>query len=168
MRHLIRALRTLCAILALSFFFGLPAHPVFAQETTVESDTLTTLLDTLRDDDARAALIAELETLADTQEEEQSIVEEILTDTDDSISLGRRIALYTQDLVEATASRATRAWDGLTNNENVFAGLNGSEFQVLLTRRAPKTDFGHRDHHCRVHSPAQIRDPDLSADGPSG
>lgn len=109
------------------------APPAFAQDADqgTSTDTLTMLLQTLQDEDARAALIAELETLAAAQAPE-TLVEEILTSPNENISFGRRIALFTQDLVEAGAARATGVWSNLTNSENVFAGLSGSEFQVLL------------------------------------
>ncbi|MDC0116020.1 mechanosensitive ion channel [Octadecabacter sp.] len=107
----------------------LSAPPAFAQDSN--PDTLTTLLETLQDDDARAALISELETLAATQAPETPL-EEVLTAPTENISIGRRIALFTQDIVEATTARATAIWTSLTSGDSVFAGLSGSEFQVLI------------------------------------
>ncbi|MEP3441637.1 MAG: mechanosensitive ion channel domain-containing protein [Sulfitobacter sp.] len=131
--------RTLAAIVLTLFCITLTLAPASAQQSqsettdqsTSSSDTLETLLDTLKDDDARAALISELETLAQANTSTE-VVDEVLTETSETVSIGRRIALFTQDVVQQASDRITSLWTNLNSGTNVFDGLNGSELQVLI------------------------------------
>lgn len=142
MRYLDAIKLTLAALVLTLFYTSpLPAQQTDATtdstagteqtDTTSTSDTLNTLLETLKDDTTRAALISELETLAQAQAPTTPL-EDVLPQSSEKVSIGRRIALLTQELVETTSASAIQLWEGLNNSNNVFAGLSGSEFQVLI------------------------------------
>ncbi len=104
--------------------------------TAPERSDIDLLIDVIEDDAARAELIDRLraagadetdgaaETVADTLGVEE------MAPTD--LSLGRRIALITQQIAEGTAEKATGAWQQLTHANSVLDGLSGREFDVLL------------------------------------
>ncbi len=135
MRHiatLARALgsRAFPAILALVLALPLAAQtlPVPAQtptETAPADPALQArqaLIDILRDDAARAALIAELEAQAAPE----------AADTVPQPSVVRRIAAATQGAAEEIAGRAAEIWTGLRGAPERLRGFGAEETRVLL------------------------------------
>ena len=99
---------------------------------SAETTPLATLLEVLKDDDARAALIADLEKTV-TPEEEAPVLEQVVEATQsDGMSVGRQIALITQEIGENTVATLSGFWDSLRGGGGVFSGLSGAEFTVLL------------------------------------
>lgn len=104
-----------------------PPAPEAAAETTPPA-ALEALLEVLKDDTARAALIAELEqSLAPASELAQS-----QPAAAPSMSLGRRIALITQSVGEEIGTSVEAFWTGLQPGTSVFSGLQGDEVAILL------------------------------------
>lgn len=101
---------------------------------TAEKSALETLLEVLRDDQAREALIAELEkTVTPEDAQDAPITEQIAeASTDESQSIGRQIALITQEIGEGTVAQISDIWTALKGGGGVFSGLSGSEFTVLF------------------------------------
>ena len=100
-----------------------------------EMTPLATLLEVLKDDTARAALIEDLEkTLTpETPAEDAPILEQVVEATkDDSTSIGRQIALVTQQIGEDTVATLSGFWASLKGGGGVFSGLSGAEISVLL------------------------------------
>ena len=100
-----------------------------AQEATApdaEPTALQNLLDVLKDDDARAALISELEAAVTPE-----VVEEVKPD-DVILSLGRRIATLTQEFAETSIETLGNFWGALSGGASVFSGLRGDELSILL------------------------------------
>lgn len=112
----------------LTLLFALCCHVAIAQDTAPAPDeTITKLLDVLKDDAARTELIEQLEALVPEAAQADAAVEEFqLT------SIGRRIALATQSAIETSISGTTDFVKSLTNSESAFSGLRGDEFSILL------------------------------------
>ncbi len=107
-----------------------------AEATATEATPLATLLEVLKDDAARAALIAELEATVPPQTappEDAPILEQAThAAMDDGISVGRQIALITQRIGEDTVATLSQFWMSLKGGGEVFSGLSGAELAVLL------------------------------------
>jgi len=91
----------------------------------------------LKDDDARAALIADLEKSLDASGDpagdENPAIETITEAADaEGVSVGRQIALITQQIGQDTVSTLTSFWNGFERGGKVFSGLSGAELTVLL------------------------------------
>ncbi|MBW4963597.1 mechanosensitive ion channel domain-containing protein [Sulfitobacter sp. CW3] len=100
---------------------------------------LATLLEVLKDDDARAELIADLErTVAPQNEDAQATGDETspATTGKEDMSIVGQIAATTQHFVETSAATVTTFWasltGGVTGGEGVLSGLSGTELSVLL------------------------------------
>ncbi|PTX56169.1 small-conductance mechanosensitive channel [Litoreibacter ponti] len=117
----------------LAFFVALTGAPSAAQDQAAEGadGALSTLLDVLKDDAAREKLIAELE--ASVAPAAEAVAETATATAQEQVSLGRRIAVFTQEAVEGTVERATALWSGLTSGENALSGLRGDEFGIVLS-----------------------------------
>lgn len=89
---------------------------------------LETLLDVLKDETARNALISELESSLQAASGDVAVA----TDPEPAVSLGRRIAHITQEAGEGTIAAISSIWSALTTQGTVFDGLNGDEFTILL------------------------------------
>ncbi|WP_176251249.1 mechanosensitive ion channel domain-containing protein [Sulfitobacter sp. HGT1] len=140
------------AVLLLGLFFLAPfaaqAQSLYpgvkstkASETSTESPAeadktpLATLLEVLKDDTARAALIADLEkTVTPDATPEAPVTPEAIVDAADEngISIGRQIALITQEVGQETVGTVTAFWASLKGGGGVFSGLSGAELSVLL------------------------------------
>ena len=112
------------------------SEPEAAAETAESAaDPLATLLDVLRDDSARAALVSQLEeqVSADLPEDAADADADGLASVEKGVaSLGGRIALITQDIAQTAASRAIAAWQSVQGAGSVFDGFQGGELSVLL------------------------------------
>ena len=125
---------------AQSLFTGGGSSDTEATETTPEAETkapLDTLLEVLKDDDARAALIADLEKSLDASGDpagdENPAIETITEAADaEGVSVGRQIALITQQIGQDTVNTLTSFWNGFQRGGKVFSGLSGAELTVLL------------------------------------
>ena len=104
-------------------------------DATAEATPLSTLLDVLKDDAARAALIADLEKTVTPQSatEDAPALEQTPQETEaESMSIGRKIALQTQQVGEETIATLQSFWSSLQGGGGVFSGLSGAEISVLL------------------------------------
>lgn len=104
-------------------------------DATAEATPLSTLLDVLKDDAARAALIADLEKTVTPQAatEDAPALEQTPQETEaESMSIGRKIALQTQQVGEETIATLQSFWSSLQGGGGVFSGLSGAEISVLL------------------------------------
>ena len=125
---------------AQSLFTGGGSSDTETTETTPEAEAkapLDTLLEVLKDDDARAALIADLEKSLDASGDpagdENPAIETITEAADaEGVSVGRQIALITQQIGQDTVSTLTSFWNGFERGGRVFSGLSGAELTVLL------------------------------------
>ncbi|WP_340263730.1 mechanosensitive ion channel domain-containing protein [Sulfitobacter pontiacus] len=125
---------------AQSLFAGGGSSDTETTETTSEAGAkapLDTLLEVLKDDDARAALIADLEKSLDASGDpagdENPAIETITEAADaEGVSVGRQIALITQQIGQDTVSTLTSFWNGFERGGKVFSGLSGAELTVLL------------------------------------
>ncbi|ABN75660.1 mechanosensitive ion channel domain-containing protein [Cereibacter sphaeroides] len=136
-----RLFRTLAAplLLALTLFLGsttafLPAHaqtallPGSGAEEPAAPTSAATLLDLLRNDQARAELIAELERVAAAGEPATPAVS---APSDEILSFGRSAALFTQQAAESVATSVRGLWDALKASPELFAGLSRLDLGVL-------------------------------------
>jgi small-conductance mechanosensitive channel len=143
MRAVVQKLTKMCmtgplSTLVLCFILSLGVVPVQAQSvnpvsTEVNAETvhkpLNLLLQVLKDDAARNKLIEELEaTIAAADAVETPAVEPVT----EVISLGRRIAIFTQEVGQEAVATFGRAWFKLSSGQTVFSGLSGDEFNILL------------------------------------
>ena len=116
---------------------GLPAGEAASGETSAPPvepvSPLATLLDVLRDDAARAALIAELEQTVMPAEAETVQDPTVETAATETVSVARRIALVTQRVGEESVATVTEFWQSLSTGGNVFSGLNSADIQILLS-----------------------------------
>nr|WP_157044662.1 mechanosensitive ion channel domain-containing protein [Roseobacter sp. GAI101] len=104
-------------------------------DATNEATPLSTLLDVLKDDAARAALIADLEKTVAPQAatEDAPALEQTPQETEaESMSIGRKIALQTQQVGEETIATLQSFWSSLQGGGGVFSGLSGAEISVLI------------------------------------
>jgi small-conductance mechanosensitive channel len=105
--------------------------PAPAQDAATEERAptpLESLLSVLKDDAARDALIAELESGLASAEQATAVPE----DPQPSISVGRRIALITQEAGEGFVSSLNDFWSGMQTGDSVFSGLKGDELSILI------------------------------------
>lgn len=93
------------------------------------NSSLQTLLDVLKDDQARAQLIEELEASMPKAAEPAASADETVAE---AVSVGRRIALITQEAGQVAASAISATWTKLSSGQSVFSGLQGDEFSILL------------------------------------
>lgn len=133
----LRMMRAFFALMiALSLSVSLPtaqAQSIDLAPTGSNSETsdsaLNTLLEVLKDEDARTKLIEELEaTVAATDEAATTVVEPV----EEGVSLGRRIAMVTQEVGQDAVATLTGLWANITSSQSVFSGLRGDEFSILL------------------------------------
>lgn len=113
-------------IIILAVLLSLCCQTALAQDTVAPDEAISNLLDVLKDDTARTELIEQLEALAPEAAATQAPAEEFQLP-----SLGRRIALATQNFIENTISNTTEFAASLTNSESAFSGLRGDEFAIL-------------------------------------
>ncbi len=107
-----------------------------AAPSDARSAELGLLVEVLRDDEARARLIAELEGVAaaapgDGADSASGAPPEPAGDAEEPISLGRALAQETQDLAKAAAEDVALFWRRVTNIPRAFSGLTGDELTVL-------------------------------------
>lgn len=105
---------------------------IVAQETGQTDETLSRLVDVLKDDAARNKLIGELEGVISSENAGVDGVGPASVEAVEDVSLGRRIALYTQNTVEDAYDAVNSLWRKLTLSDSAFAGLSGEEFGILL------------------------------------
>jgi len=125
---------------AQSLFTGGGSSNTETTETTPAAGAkapLDTLLEVLKDDNARAALIADLEKSLDASGDpagdENPAIETITAAADaEGVSVGRQIALITQQIGQDTVNTLTSFWNGFQRGGKVFSGLSGAELTVLL------------------------------------
>lgn len=102
--------------------------PTKANAETVHN-ALNLLLEVLRDEAARNMLIEELEaTVATAMGVETTAVEPVV----EGVSLGRRIAMFTQEVGQEAAATLGGLRSNLSSGQSVFSGLSGAEFSILL------------------------------------
>jgi small-conductance mechanosensitive channel len=123
-------------VFALSSSFGV--SPAQAQSidfspnkssSETANNALNSLLEVLKDEAARSRLIEELEAAGVMAGGIPTTVAEPVAER---VSLGRRIALITQEFGQEAAAKASVLWSSLSSGENVFSGLSGDEFSILL------------------------------------
>ena len=95
--------------------------PAAAEETTAAQ--ARALVDVLRDEAAREALVAELERLAGEAPPEEAL-EETAEDEPAALSLGRQIALATQGAAEAVAGSASELWRQISAMPRTLSALD--------------------------------------------
>lgn len=123
--RMLTATKKTCFIL-LAVMLSLCCQISSAQEAPAPDETITKLLDVLKDDAARTKLIEQLEALAPETDLGEVRPYEVQVP-----SLGRRIGLATQNLVDNTFENTTEFAKSLTGGENAFSGLRGDELTVL-------------------------------------
>ncbi len=116
---------------------GLTGGGATADETSPQPEDhatpLATLLEILKDDTARAELIAELEQTVMSAEAPASEDPTIDTAATESVSIARRIALVTQRVGEETVTTLSEFWQSLSTGGSAFSGLNSADVQILLS-----------------------------------
>ena len=130
MTYLTASARTLGSRVAVLILGLLLALPVAAQTpepppADPAPQARQALIDILRDDTAREALIAELEALA----EPEAI---IVAEAQPQISVARRVAMATQDAAETVTARAVEIWTGLLTAPDRLRGFGLNEATVLV------------------------------------
>lgn len=128
----------LLTISFLCFWLAIAAFPAAAQNqaatteaTTDTQQALGQLVEVLRDDAAREALIAELEANLPAEGTEAAAEEAAPSPSDDVRSLGSRIADFTGGAVEGAVQSLSLLWHQLANVPSLFAGLNLTELDAL-------------------------------------
>ena len=91
------------------------------------------LVDVLEDDAARAELLERLKAAEPGEQDNQTAEEAPELVSENAISLGRRVALETQELAEGFAARVAAAWEGVARAPRVFDGLSGFDPSVILS-----------------------------------
>lgn len=136
----VKKFRMLTALLFLSvaLFLSIISFPAHAQDGGVAptnadavagNAALETLLEVLKDDAARTKLIEDLEAaLTTTTEPAQTLG----AAPAEGLSLGRRIALITQEVSEDAVATLSALWTSISSGQNVFSGLSGAEITVLF------------------------------------
>lgn len=120
----------LIAVFALLVAF---AAPLAAQQPQGEGDSraaLDSLLDVLRDDTARAALIAELERSLDPDAEPAPAVESPLVAME-LRSLGGQIADFTQRIAEGAAAGLVQLWTQILAAPQIFTALSIADLRII-------------------------------------
>ena len=133
----LRMAKIVCTVI-LALCLSLGGTPAQAQSLYVnstqtsqgaESNPLNSLLEVLKDEQARTKLIKELEaSLAEADGNAVSQAEPFV----ESISLGRRIALITQEFGQSAAATFGGIWSKLSAGQNAFSGLSGDETRILV------------------------------------
>lgn len=133
----LRMAKIVCTVI-LALCLSLGETPAQAQSLYVnstqtsqgaESNPLNSLLEVLKDEQARTKLIKELEaSLAEADGNAVSQAEPFV----ESISLGRRIALITQEFGQSAAATFGGIWSKLSAGQNAFSGLSGDETRILV------------------------------------
>jgi moderate conductance mechanosensitive channel len=96
-----------------------------AETSAPQPDPRQALIEILRDDAAREALIAELERLSEPASVEAPVAEP-------AVSFSRRIATITQETAQDIAEGAADAWRGLTGLPERFGDIGARELEVLV------------------------------------
>ncbi|WP_242665625.1 mechanosensitive ion channel domain-containing protein [Limimaricola soesokkakensis] len=113
----------------------LPAEAAATEEATTEAEAgpLTGLLEVLRDETAREALIAELERVTTEAEpiEALAATAEEVQEIEPRVSIGSRIAQVTQDIAEGLAVQADQIVRSFSGNGNLLGGLASLDLPVL-------------------------------------
>ena len=101
--------------------------PAQAQEgTSATTPPSAALIEILKDDAARGALIADLER---SLQASTAVAEE---EPARPVSISRRLAEMTQGVAEQIASRAAALWAEIVSSRAVFSNLTGEEITVLI------------------------------------
>ncbi|MCZ4260752.1 mechanosensitive ion channel [Limimaricola sp. G21655-S1] len=113
----------------------LPAVAAATEEAEAEAEAgpLTGLLEVLRDETARDALIAELERVTTEAEpiEALAATAEEVQQIEPRVSIGSRIAQVTQDIAEGLAVQADQIVRSFSGNGNLLGGLSSLDLPVL-------------------------------------
>jgi len=115
----------------------LPAEAAATEEAATEAEAeagpLTGLLEVLRDETAREALIAELERVTTEAEpiEALAATAEEVQEIEPRVSIGSRIAQVTQDIAEGLAVQADQIVRSFSGNGNLLGGLSSLDLPVL-------------------------------------
>ncbi|WP_432256708.1 mechanosensitive ion channel domain-containing protein [Limimaricola sp. AA108-03] len=111
----------------------LPAEAAATEEAEAEAGPLTGLLEVLRDETAREALIAELERVTTEAEpiEALAATAEEVQEIEPRVSIGSRIAQVTQDIAEGLAVQADQIVRSFSGNGNLLGGLSSLDLPVL-------------------------------------
>lgn len=113
----------------------LPAEAAATEEAEAEAEAgpLTGLLEVLRDETAREALIAELERVTTEAEpiEALAATAEEVQEIEPRVSIGSRIAQVTQDIAEGLAVQADQIVRSFSGNGNLLGGLSSLDLPVL-------------------------------------
>lgn len=104
-----------------------------AEEQTGPQQALAQLVEVLRDDAAREALIAELEASASAVEgavvEEATTIEDVARE--ELRSIGALVSEVTRDAVESAAASVAQLWRQLSNTPRIFSALSVSQLNAL-------------------------------------
>ena len=132
----LRMMRALCTVV-LCLILSIGVVPAQAQsvdptppDASAEAvhNTLNLLLQVLKDDASRNMLIQELEATVATTNDIAPAAEPAT----EVVSLGRQIAMFTQEMGQLAVSTLGEAWSNLSSGQSVFSGLSGDEFSILL------------------------------------
>lgn len=125
----------------LALFLALAAFPIAAQSEAADpaaaeasgdpQQALVQLIEVLRDDAAREALIAELEASLPAEGTEAPAEAAEANPSDELRSIGGQIADFTRGAVENVASSVTRLWRQLADTPRIFAGLDIAQLDAL-------------------------------------
>ncbi len=110
-----------------------PAAPEATAETPADTPAARAeaLVQVLRDDEAREALIAELERLAAGPEAGAAPSAETETEPEREPSISRRLAETTQGAAEAAVNRLQGLWEALARAPRTFSALGQADLGVL-------------------------------------
>ncbi|ROT97822.1 mechanosensitive ion channel domain-containing protein [Histidinibacterium lentulum] len=131
---IIRPIRALLLSLLVLMATHAAAQEDPAASAPAAESPATRLLEILQDDEARAALIAELEQAAraaDASEGEESSAD-VVTPATPEPSLGRRIALVTQGAAEGVVAWLDSTWQSVMQTRQIFRSLGQDEVDVIL------------------------------------
>lgn len=129
------------AVLVLSLL--LAATPVPAQDQAppagsgeaVSGEPLRNLIEVLRDDAAREALIGELETqLAEEEAPAGDGAPDLSAVAEEPVTLSGRIALMTQAASELAAETVAQSWTQITRLPQMFGALGRADYRLLSMR----------------------------------
>ncbi|MEL7343394.1 MAG: hypothetical protein AAFN59_00860 [Pseudomonadota bacterium] len=112
-------------LVSLSLILGASFGPAIAQEASEASATLDTLLETLKDETARNALIAELEALAGAQDAQTS-------EPEAPLSIADQMASFTTSAVEDLVSISQKLITDIGRIRLLFTSVSAQERQTAL------------------------------------
>ena len=119
-----------CAVI-LALVFSTIASLATAQETTTSEPTadaaLSDLIEVLKDDQARAALIAELEGATNTAE----TISEEAEPVQEPLSFGEQVAQVTQTLAQDAAASVTSIVSSLRGGQRLLRGLDSDTWAAI-------------------------------------